>query len=321
MSKAPLFLTNDQNEKNSYGFHVDTTGIDLKTRFEGNPICLNNHSNDTKDVLGTWIDIEVKEGKLFMRPSFDTEDTAGKEVVRKVLAGTLKGCSLGIMFDPKDMVNENGKIVLKKCILFEVSIVAVPSNGNAIALFNMNQEPITEQEIKSLCLSLKTAKPFNNDKTMKLITTHLQLAEGSTEEAVLLAIKAVEKQLSDSKTEYATLKTKFDALETANKDRNTAELTAELEAAVKDGRIDDAGKTPILELSHESAMKLLKSLPKRKSLKDQLQDEEEASAESKYGKLSWAELDKGNHLAKLKADFPDYYAERFELQYGRKPNN
>ncbi len=136
-----------------------------------------------------------------------------------------------------------------------------------------------------------------------------------------MAIKAVEKQLSDSKTEYATLKTKFDALETANKDRNTAELTAELEAAVKDGRIDDAGKTPILELSHESAMKLLKSLPKRKSLKDQLQDEEEASAESKYGKLSWAELDKGNHLAKLKADFPDYYAERFELQYGRKPNN
>lgn len=321
MSKAPLFLTNDQNEKNSYGFHVDTTGIDLKTRFEGNPICLNNHSNDTKDVLGTWIDIEVKEGKLFMRPSFDTEDTAGKEVVRKVLAGTLKGCSLGIMFDPKDMVNENGKIVLKKCILFEVSIVAVPSNGNAIALFNMNQEPITEQEIKSLCLSLKTAKPFNNDKTMKLITTHLQLAEGSTEEAVLLAIKAVEKQLSDSKTEYATLKTKFDALETANKDRNTAELTAELEAAVKDGRIDDAGKTPILELSHESAMKLLKSLPKRKSLKDQLQDEEEASAESKYGKLSWAELDKGNKLAKLKADFPEYYSERFEQQFGRKPTN
>lgn len=318
MSKAPLFITNDQNQKNSYGFYVDTAGIDLQQRFEANPVCLNNHSNDTKDVLGTWTDIEVKDGKLFMRPDFDTEDPEGKEVVRKVLAGKLKGCSLGILFDPADMVNENGKIILKKCVLFEVSIVAVPSNGNAIALFNMNGEQLSEQEIKSLCLSLQTAKPFNNDKTMKKLTAHLQLAEGSTEEVILEAVKAVEAKLTASKNEYAELKTKYDILENTVKAKQKEELEAELALAVKDGRIDEAGKAPILELAHDSAMKLLKSLPVRKSVKDQIKDDEK-DPETIYGKLSWEELDKGNKLAKLKADFPDYYEERFEQHFGKKP--
>lgn len=317
--KAPLFLTNDQDQKNSYGFYVDTAGIDLKQRFETNPVCLNNHSNDTKAVLGKWIDIEVKEGKLFMRPDFDTEDPEGKEVVRKVLGGTIKGCSLGILFDPKDMVNENGKLILKKCVLFEVSIVAVPSNGNAIALFNMDGEQLTEQEIKSLCLKLQTAKPFN-ENTMKLLTAHLQLAEGSTEEVILEAVKAVEAKLTASKNEYAELKTKFETLETSVKDNQKKELEAELALAVKDGRIDEAGKAPILELAHESAMKLLKSLPIRKSVKEQIK-EDDKDPETVYGKLSWSDLDKGNKLAKLKADFPDYYAERFEQQFGRKPSN
>ncbi len=321
MSKAPLFITNDEAVLNSYGFAVLTSGIDLNQRFSENPVCLNNHSNDTKDVLGKWIDIEIKEGKLFMRPAFDTEVPEGKEVVRKVLAGTIKGCSLGIMFDPADLVNENGRLILKKCILFEVSIVAVPSNGNAIALFNMDGNPITEQEIQSLCLSLQTAKPFENENKMKLLTTHLQLAEGSTEEAILLAVKAVEQKLTDSENKYATLKTQFDALTT----EKTAKLQADYDAlktlALKDGRIDAAAVPTIEELSLEKRIELLNKLPKRNKIKDEMTDEDEASAESKYGKLSWSELDKGNHLAKLKADFPDYYAERFELQFGRKPNN
>ena len=318
MSKAPIFLTNDQNQKNSYGFYVDTAGIDLKQRFEANPVCLNNHSNDTKAVLGNWIDIEVKDGKLFMRPDFDTEDPEGKEVVRKVLAGKLKGCSLGILFDPKDMVNENGKLILKKCVLFEVSIVAIPSNGNALALFNMDGEQLTEQEIKSLCLSLQTAKPFNNDKTMKKLTAHLQLSENASEDAILEAVKAGEAKLTASETKYSELKAKYDTLETSVKDNQKKELEVELALAVKDGRIDEAGKAPILELAHDSAMKLLKSLPIRKAVKGQIK-EDEKDPETKYGKLSWAELDKGNKLAKLKADFPDYYAERFEQQFGRKP--
>lgn len=319
MSKAPLFVVSDEAVLNSYGFAVQTSGINIEERFRDNPVCLDGHINDSKHVLGKWIDIEVKDGKLYMRPSFDTKDADGEEVVRKVLNGTIKGSSIGIMFDPVDMANVDGKLILLKCILVEVSIVPVPSNGNAIALFSMDGKELSEKDIKSLCLSLKTAKPFNNNK-MKLVTAHLQLPETATEEAILTAIKANEQKLTDSKNEYAALKVKFDALEAESKQKNEAELTAELNAAVKDGRIDEAGKAPILELSHESAMKLLKSLPIRKPVSSQVDNSDGKTPQEVYGKLSWEELDKGNKLQKLKADHPEYYAERFEQKFGRKPS-
>lgn len=322
MNRATYFLVNDERKKNSYGFHVETAGIDLKERFEGNPVCLNDHNNSTKAVLGTWdfASLKIENGNLSMIPEFDTEDTDGKEVVRKVLAGKLKGCSMGIMFDPKDMVNENGKLILKKCVLFEVSIVAVPSNANSISLFNMNQEPISEKEIKSLCLNLQTANPFENNNTMKILLAHLQLAEGTTEEAVLSAVKAIETQLTTSKNEYTELKTKYDALES----QQTAKLQGDYDtlkaAALKDGRIDAAAVTPIEALPIEKRIDLLNSLPKRNKIADQLNDGDDSSPESKYGKLSWSELDKGNHLTKLKADHPEYYTERYELHFGNKPS-
>jgi len=317
MSKAPLFVVSDEAVLNSYGFCVLTSGINYEERFKDNPICLNNHNNDTRHVLGSWIDIEVKDGKLFMRPVFDTKDTDGMEVVRKVLSGTIKASSIGIMFDPVDMVLMNDRLTLTKCVLFEVSIVAVPSNANAIALFNMAGQQLSEQEIKSLCLSIQPDKHFNNN-TMKLLTTHLQLAENATEEAILSAIKAVELKLTESENTNKTLKTKIKTLEDAAKEKDTAELTTELTAAVKDGRIDEAAKATFLELSHESAMKLLKSLPKRKSVANEIEAGEK-TPEEMYGKLSWSELDKTNKLGKLKADFPDYYAERFEQHFGKKP--
>lgn len=319
MSKAPLFVVSDEAVLNSYGFCVLTSGINYEERFKDNPICLNNHNNDTRHVLGSWIDIEVKDGKLYMRPVFDTKDPDGVEVVRKVLSGTIKASSIGIMFDPVDMVLMNGRLTLTKCILFEVSIVAVPSNANAIALFNMAGQQLSEQEIKSLCLSIQPEKHFNNN-TMKLLTAHLQLPENATEEAILSAVKAVELKLTESQNTNATLKAKIQTLEDEAKEKNTAELTAELEAAVKDGRIDEAGKAPILELTHESAMKLLKSLPKRKSVAKEIEANEK-TPEEMFGKLSWSELDKTNKLGKLKAEFPEYYAERFEQHFGKKPSN
>src|SRR5690625_1736082 len=87
MSKAPLFCVSDENVKNSHGFYVKTAGIDLETRFLANPVCLRDHYNSTDAHLGLWKDIEIKDGKLFMRPDFDTEEEANKDVVRKVMNG------------------------------------------------------------------------------------------------------------------------------------------------------------------------------------------------------------------------------------------
>mgnify|MGYP001570877387 FL=1 len=105
--------------------------------------------------------------------------------------------------------------------------------------------------------------------------------------------------------------------------QQTAKLQGEYDAlkavALKDGRIDAAAVVPIEALPIEKRIDLLNSLPIRKKIAGQVKDEDETSPEAKYGKLSWDELDKGNHLAKLKADFPEYYEQRFELRYNQKP--
>ncbi len=319
MSKK-TFILNDENVKNSYGFRVLTAGIGME-RFNANPVCLNNHSNHTKDVLGAWTDIKADGALLTATPDFDTEDEDGKEVVRKVEAGKLKACSIGIMIEPEHVLAlENGDVVVTKCELMEASIVAVPSNANAVVLYNQEGNPLTEQQTKQIVLAAQTAKPFikpDNPDNMKILLSHLQLAEGSTEAAVLEAIKGIEAKLTASENKNVKLQADYDALKKAEADRQTAELNALLDGAVKDGRIDAAAKATFAELSYDQATKLLATFKPRESVEGQI--DKPAAAAAKYEKLSFEDLRKQNKLAALKAEFPDIYEQKFEEQFGHKP--
>ncbi|WP_026315516.1 HK97 family phage prohead protease [Riemerella columbina] len=306
------FIINDETKVNSKGFRVLNDGISL-SRFLDNPVCLNNHSNNTKDVLGTWSNLKIEDNYLTATPEFDTEDPDGKEVVRKVNAGKIKACSIGIFIAPDALELINDELVVTKCELFEVSIVAVPANANAIALYNENGEMLSDEEVTSLCLSAKQQQSKIN--TMKQVVAYLQLDTNADETAIINAVKAIEAKLTASETEKATLKAENETLKTAEQNRLKALLIAEVEQAVKDGRLDEAGKAPILEMSHDSAMALLKALPKRKSVSEQLKGDESKLAA--FDKMSWDELDRGNHLATLKADYPDYFAERKRQQFGK----
>lgn len=311
------FGFNDETKKNSYGFYVRTAGISLE-RFLSNPICLHDHKNDTKNVLGQWGEVKT-EGKLLSGiPVFDTEDVEAKEVVRKVQKGILKACSMGISFDPKAMKMIDGKLTLTACELLEVSIVAVPSNANAIVLYSQDGELLTEESVKSLCLSLQ--KQPNKHKGMKQITTYLQLAENADEAAVIVAVKEIEAKLSAATAERDSYKQQVADLEAAETARLKADFETEAAAAVKDGRLNADGEAALLELAdgkYDKATVLLKALPAQKSISEELKGEEKKLAA--YDKMSWDELDKGNHLATLKAEHKEYYEERFEQEFGKKP--
>lgn len=316
MSKK-TFILNDETIKNSHGFRVLTAGISLE-RFNSNPVCLNNHSNHTKDVLGTWANVTADGTLLTATPEFDTEDSDGKEVVRKVEAGKLKACSIGIMIDPEHVVVlENGDVMVTKCELMEASIVAVPSNANAVVLYSQDGNPLTEQQTKQIMLNAQTAKPFEKPDNMKLITAHLQLDDNANETAILEAVKSIEAKLTASKQENVKLKADYDALVKAEEERKATELSALIDAAVKDGRIDADAEATFAELSYESATKLLATLKPRKTVAEQI--DSPAAASEKYEKLSFEELRKQNKLAALKAEFPDIYDQKFEEQFGYKP--
>lgn len=314
MPKRP-FVLNDSNEKNSFGFYVLTSGISL-TRFTSNPVMLNNHQNNTKDVLGKWVDVTVENELLKAIPEFDTEDIDGKEVVRKVLKGTIKGCSIGIIFKKDDLKLIEGKLVLTKCILFEASIVAVPSNANAIALYNPDGELLSQDTVQQMCLSIQNQEPPKNNTTMKLLTKHLQLEENADESAILSAVQAIETAVKTKGNEYDALKLKYDALEQKETTRLQKEYDTEKALALTDGRLDAAGETALASLAEnklDAALAFLKALPKRKSISDDIDDPNTLLAS--FEKMSWDELDKGGLLAQLKAEHEDYYKERFKKEF------
>ncbi len=318
MSKK-TFVINDESI-NSYGFKVLTAGISLE-RFNTNRVCLKDHKNSTDSVLGTWEDLKTENNQLLGSPSFNTQNEEDKEVIRKVEEGVIKACSMGINFKIEDLIfSTNNEMILTKCELMEVSIVPVPSNANAIALYDDSGKMLSEEDIKKLCLSAQQNQTFNSQNTMKNVLIYLQLEANADETAVIAGIKAIEAKLTASETDNTALKGKVTALETAEKERQDKELQTELTLAVKDGRIDEAGKEPILEMPYQSAMKLLKALPKRKSIQEQVDENGKVKDLDRFDKLSWHELDKQNLLQGIKLNHADYYAQRFEQQYGKKPS-
>ena len=143
MSKVHTFLISDESD-NSHGFKVLTEGIDT-TQFEKNPIMLYMHERPT--IIGRWENLKKEDGKLYADAVFDTESEKGKEIARQVEKDFLRGASIGITYQKEDL--KNG--VLEKCRLFEISIVDIGSNPNALKLYdnteiiNLYFENITAQ--------------------------------------------------------------------------------------------------------------------------------------------------------------------------------
>lgn len=272
--KNKHFVFNDENQQNSYGFYILTGGIDT-TRFEKNPVMLDSHYNSTNAVLGAWEELQKENGQLKGVPKFDTEDTDTQKIAGKVERGIIKGCSMGIIFNPNDLKMIDGKLTLTKCELLECSIVAVPSNANAIRLYTEEiTAPLTSKEIKSLCLAVTpitdTKKPKNNENNMKIklqtaAALALGLATGTNEiEAEELSQKIIELNASKEATEIK-LQAKLDAEETAKLEA----INKQVDDAITSGKISAEKKDKFVNLgiaSPELLNETLMAIPAKTSL-------------------------------------------------------
>ena len=317
MSKKIPFILNDPTTKNSHGFYVDTSGISLD-RFLKNPVCLKDHSNKTQDVLGTWTNLHVENNILKGRPEFDTKDVEGLEVVRKVENRIIKGSSLGLGLgiNKPNFKMIDGRLTLVSSELKEISIVPVGSSGNTISLYDEEGTLLSDDKIQEICLSaqktLKTIKTTN----MKLVTEHLQLADDAPDSVILAAVKEIEIKLAAANTAKNEIKLKYDGLVKEKEIVLKEEFKVELAAAQKDGRID-ASAAPTFEKLAEAnladTLEAIKNLPKRASVTPELSEVELTLAS--FEKMTWDELDKGNHLVTLKANHKEYYQTRFKKQF------
>lgn len=179
------FIISDESV-NSNGFRIITRGIDT-TQFVKNPVMLYMHNSDL-GVIGRWENLRIKGTQLLADPVFDESDDLAMKIKGKVERGFIRSASIGIRIDEDSM--KDG--VVYSCCLKECSIVDIPSNGNALVLYDKDNRRIENPEEFVLSLKLKTDKM--ND--LKAIIEVLGLPADATVDDIVAAITALKQTAS-----------------------------------------------------------------------------------------------------------------------------
>lgn len=114
-----------------HGTIIDVRGIGLEA-YKRNPVVLFNHDYDK--VVGRAVNVQVRGDKLTAEVEWDEEDAFAAEVARKMRGGFLNAASVGFMVEDGEDDEERGAFRITRSELVEFSIVAVPSNRDALVV-------------------------------------------------------------------------------------------------------------------------------------------------------------------------------------------
>ncbi len=289
------FVLNDETVTNSYGFSIATGGVNLK-RFKNNPVMLDSH--DTRNVIGKWTDIKLENSQITATPEFDTEDEQAVKVSGKVERGFLNGCSMGVAFKKNDFKRIGNKVVLTACELYEASIVAVPSNANAVRLYSSETgKLLQDSEVQKLCLSISNQEINSKNKTekqMKITLTPaaaLALGFGSTTEVDATELSA---KIEALETARKAAETELSATKTAQEQKRIKAIELQVDEAIEQGKIKATEKDKFVQLgvaNHELLNSTLSAIPAKQKFSTGLGGKEtpEVKTAADFQKLSLQE--------------------------------
>ncbi|MGQ1929579.1 caudovirus prohead protease [Ornithobacterium rhinotracheale] len=253
----PRFILNDETKANSYGFKIKTSGISLE-RFSANPVMLDGHNPSNLSVIGQWKEIKTEDGKLSADTDFDTEDQNAALIAGKVERGIIKGASMGIAFQKKDLRLENGELILSACELLEASIVSIPSNANALRLY-VDNRLLTREEVQNLCLSIENKENFNPEhmKKVQLSTAALLIlgfaaAQELGAEQINEAVLSLDKQKKDLEAKLQLSEEKVQAYEKKTKEEKDKAIVQMVSLAVKQGKITADKHQSFVDLAQQN---------------------------------------------------------------------
>ena len=135
------FVFSDES-RDSYGTVIPASAWDL-TRFNRLGVALYNHSsygNDPDNVIGrarAWVEGKQLLGEITFEPA--ELNPKAEKVFQKLLAGTLRGCSVGFRQLERGHYGEGEEAAGGKhatyyygrCELLEISVTPIPANANA----------------------------------------------------------------------------------------------------------------------------------------------------------------------------------------------
>ena len=315
---------------NSYGFWVNTDGIDLSA-FLKNPVMLWNHNRSSLGTnldqlpIGRWKDLRVENGVLTGEPVFDENDEFAVKIKQKYESGILNACSIGFAplewSDAPEMLKEGQKVAtVTRCRLLEISICDIPSNANAtVVLYDDDDKAINLSDLPRMAIG-----PKLNDNMPKEIALKLGLDENASPQACVNAIDELKSEIASHEAtrqnleqENRQLKQRLKAIDDAEAEAQKQEVVNLLDDAVKSGRIDATARPKfekLFELDHEAAKTALAALPERKPM----EAKPAGTGDSDLCKMSWDELDKADRLLELKTKYPEIYQQKFNEKFNKK---
>lgn len=184
------FIVSDET-LNSHGFIVLTSGINT-AKFERNPIMLYMHERKN-GVIGRWENVHKDGTQLIAEAVFDDNTELGSKVKKQVENGFLRSASIGI--DNMIYEERDGVKTVIQCDLFEISIVDMPANENAVKLYAKGN-PITLLSQSSNDVEKKPGQTLRG----RLIDI-LGLEDTATDNAIINAVKTLLKDPSNAEKE------------------------------------------------------------------------------------------------------------------------
>jgi hypothetical protein len=182
MSTIKEFIISDESV-NRFGFKVKTSGINID-KFVKNPVMFYNHNREG-GVIGRWENVHSDNGRLIATPVFDETDELGHKISGKVENGFIRAASIGI--EPIDIDANDNTVILSE--LVECSICDVPSNGNALMLYQNGQQVKSKEFYLNLNL-IKNQNPMKDEDVKKIIAA-LLLKDDASIDDILSAINSL----------------------------------------------------------------------------------------------------------------------------------
>lgn len=308
MSKR-VRITN--NSLNSYGTRVLTAGMNVE-QYCRNPVLLYMH--DRGSVIGYVKDLKVEGDEITGELMFDEASELSVRCKKQYKFGSLRMVSVGIdileMSElPEHLIEGQTRPTVTKSKLFEVSLVDVGANDDAIV---MKKDGATIQLGKDGSCQI----PLLNNNNQKMELKDLALMLGLAETADEAAIKAEVATLKAAKTEAENLRKEKETL-------TLASITQVVETAISEKRINADRKDQFINLGKTTGIDELKNIfaamtPQQKlSAAISNKSGSPVAVPVTYSKLSEVPADQ---MMELRENNREEYARLYKAEYGMECN-
>lgn len=311
MSKTKrVRITNES--LNSYGTRVLTAGM-IVEQYNRNPVLLYMHQRG--QVIGYVKDLQVENDAVTGELVFDEASELSVRCKKQWEFGSLKMVSVGIDIletsdDPQYLVQGQTAPTITKSKLFEVSLVDIGANDDAIVL---------QKDGVRLTLGKNAAEVLpllhsnnNNQKTKKMDQEKLALELGLPKDADEATINAKLAKLKADGAEAETLRQERDTL-------RAARIETLVDAAIAEKKIGEDKKQQFLDLGKKIGADELKQTFDAMSPQVKLSNivgshgGGAAGGSAEYKKLSDVPSDE---LSKLREQNPAQYKTLYKAEYG-----